>query len=318
MNESFEHRPLLNRETLHSLQQRQDHLSLVRLALQFGAFVVCILAVIMTTTIPVLAFVFTVLLAAIWATLFAPFHECTHLTAFQSRHLNTFGAWLTGVPFGMAPAFYRAFHFQHHRYTHDPTRDPELGAPQLISWPTDTVSWLFLISGIWLLKLKVTALAKVSLRSTIQQSPIAPWASLEQGPRIVRETRVVALVWLLLFVAACLGVPGMAWLLAALVASHVFQALWLTTEHTGLPHEGSILARTRTMRTPAFVRWWLWNMNYHAEHHTWPAIPWYQLPAVHEYIAQHLEHVSDGYLRLQGDVLQQRNLPDGLRIQGTA
>ncbi len=56
-------------------------------------------------------------------------------------------------------------------------------------------------------------------------------------------------------------------------------------------------------------------MNYHAEHHAWPAIPWYQLPVVHEYIAQHLEHVSDGYLRLQGDVLQQRNLPDGLRIQ---
>jgi len=110
----------------------------------------------------------------------------------------------------------------------------------------------------------------------------------------------------------------MAWLLVALIASHVFQALWLTTEHTGLPHEGSILARTRTMRTPAFIRWWLWNMNYHAEHHAWPAIPWYQLPVVHEYIAQHLEHVSDGYLRLQGDVLQQRNLPDGLRIQGTA
>jgi hypothetical protein len=75
MNESFEHRPLLNREILRSLQQRQDHLSLVRLTLQLGAFVACILAVIMTTTIPVQAFVFTVLLAAIWATLFAPCHE---------------------------------------------------------------------------------------------------------------------------------------------------------------------------------------------------------------------------------------------------
>ena len=317
MNESFEHRPLLDRDTLRVLQQRQAFPSLVRLTLHLGAFIALILIVILTATVPVVAFPCTVLLAAIWATLFAPFHECTHLTAFQSRQLNILGAWLAGIPFGMAPAFYRAFHFQHHRYTHDPTRDPELGAPQLNSWPSDTAAWLFLISGIWLLKLKVTALVKVSLRSTTQQSPIAPWASPEQGPRIVRETRVVALVWLLLVVAACLGVPGMGWLLAALLLSHLFQSIWLTTEHTGLPHEGSILSRTRTMQTPAFIRWWLWNMNYHAEHHAWPAIPWHQLPAVHEHIVHHLEHVSMDTCGYTANVLQRHNLPDGLQSQIT-
>jgi hypothetical protein len=101
----------------------------------------------------------------------------------------------------------------------------------------------------------------------------------------MRETRVVALFWLALVVASLFGVPGARWLLLALILSHLFQAVWLTTEHTGLPYEGTILARTRTMLPAAWVRWWLWNMNYHAEHHAWPAIPWHALPAVHERVA---------------------------------
>jgi len=65
------------------------------------------------------------------------------------------------------------------------------------------------------------------------------------------------------------------------------------------------------MRLSAFIRWWLWNMNYHAEHHAWPAVPWYALPAVHERITAHLDHQAQGYWRLQLDVLRRNNLPDG-------
>lgn len=90
------------------------------------------------------------------------------------------------------------------------------------------------------------------------------------------------------------------------------QPVWLMTEHTGLPHEGTILNRTRTMHTSAFVRWWLWNMNYHAEHHAWPAVPWNALPMLHQHIASHLEHQSWGYCRLQLEVLHRTNLPDGV------
>ena len=92
-----------------------------------------------------------------------------------------------------------------------------------------------------------------------------------------------------------MGTPGAGWLVFALILSHVFQAVWLTTEHTGLPYEGTILARTRTMLPSAFIRWWLWNMNYHAEHHAWTAVPWYHLPAVHQRVADHLESTAAGY-----------------------
>ena len=79
-----------------------------------------------------------------------PFHECTHQTAFKSAWLNSLGAWLSGFPFGMAPAVYRAFHFDHHRYTQYPDKDPELlflgGQP--VSWPTRWKNWLLMMSGL--------------------------------------------------------------------------------------------------------------------------------------------------------------------------
>src|SRR5262245_34889654 len=237
MDESFESRPLLTRETLRALQQRRDAPSVLRLTLQLGAFLCGVVWVIYSAPVPLGAAVAAVVLGAMWATLFAPFHECTHLTAFRSRRLNALGAWLSGIPFGMAPAVYRAFHFAHHRYTHDPKRDPEIGgAPdKLASWPTNGLAWLSLICGVWLLLLKATVLVKFSLLPTSRQEPIALWAPVEQRARLVWETRVVALCWLALGVAALLGIPGAGWLVLAVVLSHFFQAVWVRTGDAGLP-----------------------------------------------------------------------------------
>jgi fatty acid desaturase len=126
------------------------------------------------------------------------------------------------------------------------------------------------------------------------------------------ETRLVALSWLAVGAVAMVGIRGTRWLVLAAILSNSFQALWLTTEHKGLPSEGTILERTRTLQTSAFVRWWLWNMNYHAEHHAWPAVPWHCLPAVHRQVVGYLDHVATGYGRLQLKVLWRRNLPDGV------
>ena len=305
MNESFETRPLLERETLKSLQQRQNLSSVIRLTLQLGAFLLCAWLVILSAPVPVLAACLTVLLGAIWASLFAPFHECAHLTAFRSRRLNTIGSWLSGIPFGMAPAVYRAFHFEHHRYTQDRTRDPEImSAPDLLSpWPKTFSQWLRMISGRGLLRFKIFFMTRLSVLPTERWDRITPWASPEQRSRLAWESRIVALFWLAFIGAAVFGPPGMGWTLLAALIGHIFQSAWVTTEHTGLPNDGSILNRTRTMKTPAFIRWWLWNMNYHAEHHAWPAVPWDKLPELHARVVQHLDHEEPGYTRLQRNVL---------------
>lgn len=314
MEQSFEYRPLVDRDILRTLQKRQDLPSLIHLTLQLGTFALSIGLVVYVSSFPLAAFLATALLGAVWTTLFAPFHECTHQTAFRTRGLNAIGAWLTGIPFGMSPTVYREFHFEHHRYTHDPEKDPELaGAVTFAGWPTAPFAWAYMIAGLWLLWLKVGLMFRLALSSAAHAKLMPPFDDPDLRARFIWESRLVALVWTALAFMALLGVPGARWILFALVPCHIFQAIWLTAEHTGLPHEGTILNRTRTTHTSAFVSWWLWNMNYHAEHHAWPAIPWHALPMLHQRIADHLEHQSWGYWHLQLDVLHQNSLPDGAR-----
>ena len=302
MNEAFEHRSLIDRTLLRTFQQRQDWPSILRLTLHLSAFLLCAYGVLLVTPHSHLAAgLLSVVLGGIWGSLFAPFHECTHQTAFKSVWLNSLGAWLSGFPFGMAPAVYRAFHFDHHRYTQYADKDPELlflgGQP--VSWPTRWKNWLLMISGWGLIQFKTGALVRLPLLAYEKWEAFAPWAPLDQRPTLAWQSGVIALFWVGLIVAACIGPAGMGWVLFAGFLSHTFQAIWVTTEHTGLPNEGSILARTRTMQTWPFFSWWLWNMNFHAEHHAWPAVPWYRLPALHREVSEHLDATERGYARLQ-------------------
>jgi fatty acid desaturase len=314
MEESFEHRPLLDRDLLRVLQKRHDFPSALHIALQLGAFGLCIWLVVATSSFAPAAIPAAVLLGAVWASLFAPFHEFTHQTPFRSRRLNLIGAWLTGIPFGMTPTTYREFHFAHHRFTHDPEKDPELGGnATLASWPANPRSWFWMITGLGLLWLKIGLMFRLALLSSANSELPYPWDQRDEWARIIWENRLLALVWTGLAILTLVGVRGAGWVLVALIPCHVFQSIWLTTEHTGLPFQGTILNRTRTVYTSAFIRWWLWNMNYHAEHHAWPAIPWHALPLVHQRVADNLEHESWGYWRLQLDVLHRNSLPDGGR-----
>ena len=44
------------------------------------------------------------------------------------------------------------------------------------------------------------------------------------------------------------------------------------------------------------IRLLMWNMPYHAEHHLFPSIPFYRLPALHVKLREQLAHVAPGYL----------------------
>lgn len=306
MDEAFENRQLVAPETLVELKQRSDSSSLVRLIVQILALTASAALVIANAHTPSLAVTAAILFAAVWASFFAPLHECTHGTAFRSRRLNAAGAWVAGLVLGFAPSVYRALHFAHHRHTHDPEKDPELAtAPALFSiWPTNIVSWLLMISGWSYIVLKLGAAVGFSLLPYSAWERIAPWAPpIKQRPRLAWEARAVTLFWGVLALAA-LTVPGLKWILLAVLIGHVFQAVWLSTEHRGRPHAGPVLARTRSIRTPSFVRWWIWNMNYHAEHHGWPTIPWHNLPALHWHIAKHLDDFGQGYIQTHITVLR--------------
>jgi len=306
MEEVFDQRGLLTREALRELQARRDGPSYWRLSVHLGAIGVLAYLTLRASAAPLLAAALTIALAWTWATVFAPFHECTHRTAFKSRRKNAIGAWLTGILFGMAPAVYRAFHFEHHRHTQDPARDPEiLGHPDVYTlWPTTRRGWLVMASGYGLILLKAVPLIRFAVSPPAQWDSIAPWIPPPaERPQIARQCRIIFGLWLAFLILAATVIDGGGWLIAAAWLAQVFESLWLAAEHTGLPLEGTILQRTRTVETSKFVSWWLWNMNFHAEHHAWPGIPWHHLPATHAEVARSLEHNFDGYINLHRRVL---------------
>lgn len=308
MREQFEHRPLLELERLRALQARDDRPSTVRLALHVGAMLILTWLIMARPTQPLLALPATLLLAVAWAGIFAPFHECTHETAFASRRGNRLGARLCGLLFGVSPAVYRTFHFEHHRHTHDPVRDPEIASiPNYAGWPATRAQWWRAALGDGMLRLKLALALPFALRPTTEWALHGGWtAHIEDHAALARECRVLVTSWALFLLAALLWLPGGGWLLAALWLAHVFQTWWLMCEHSGLPHDGSILRRTRSVTSNAFVRFWLWNMNYHAEHHGWPSIPWHRLPEAHGALAVHLEALAPGYLAQHRSVLAGR------------
>ena len=110
---------------------------MTRLALHYVAFILIISALIANTGAPVTSFLLALTLAWVRACIFAPFHECTHRSAFITRRGNTLGAWLTTLPYMMMPSVYRTFHFERHRHTQNPDKDPEtMDDPRYAHWPT--------------------------------------------------------------------------------------------------------------------------------------------------------------------------------------
>jgi fatty acid desaturase len=47
------------------------------------------------------------------------------------------------------------------------------------------------------------------------------------------------------------------------------------------------------------VRFFAWNMPYHAEHHAYPSVPFHALPSVHRAIARDLQVTASGYIAVQ-------------------
>jgi fatty acid desaturase len=68
----------------------------------------------------------------------------------------------------------------------------------------------------------------------------------------------------------------------ALLGRQPFLRFYGLAEHHGRVASPLIYENTRTMTgTNAVYRKLAWNMPYHAQHHAWPAVPFYKLPEVH-------------------------------------
>jgi len=230
----------------------------------------------------------TVLLGYLVAFLFNALHETAHQTAFRTRRWNYALGHLAGFALLLPYEYYRAFHWDHHRYTQDPERDPELATPLPNSMLG--LAWYVLGPPVWYGRVR-TRLLHAAGRVT------EPWVPADKRALIVREARLYVLGYALV-IAASIATRSLAavwlWVLPVMVGQ-LFMRPYLLSEHTGCAHSPNMLENTRTTYTNAFVHFFAWNMPYHVEHHAYPAVPFHALPQLNALLAEHIVHSEPGY-----------------------
>jgi len=301
LSESFADKRLVSVQTLRALQKRTNGPGLSRLLIQGGGYAAAgvLLVTAEQTWLVAAAFIAS---AVFQFAFFGMLHEACHLTAFASRRLNLVAGWVAALGQPMSPALMRAFHYEHHRFTHQLDRDPELGQMAfMVRWPPH-VLWLMTMTGLPIVAARFgwTLFAAI-VPASAAWDKVLPFVRPSQRRAIAWEARLLTLIHGGAMTAAVLWLPELWRVYAALVAGHAVLSFYITCEHRGLPTEGTILERTRSLQTPAWLRWLLWNMPYHAEHHGWPAVPFHALPELHNTVREHLVHrVSPSYLHLHG------------------
>jgi fatty acid desaturase len=231
-------------------------------------------------------------------TFFASMHESGHGTAFATPWLNRAALWISAPIMLQSPTFFREFHFEHHRSTSDPTKDPEVsGLPNVLGeWPGNPMFYLAEASGQHLLAGKAAfTLACALFPFDAMFDRFFPFLRRSLRRRVAWESRFVVALHVAGFWAGWTLLPGFSTLLLAWPIAHLGLGLFVMPEHTGLPRTGTQIHRTRTTIGNPLLRRAMWNMSYHAEHHACPSVPFHAAPELHRILGPELEHVSPGY-----------------------
>ncbi len=231
--------------------------------------------------------------------LFTLAHEATHKTPFKTSWLNEWAGRLAGLPILLPFTWFRYFHLAHHRHTNDPHHDPELRIPKPETWPaflwhlTGFTYWRGLVRQLWV---NASGRAADTFLRTQNRRPLAVearWMLAIYGVALASLLISDVVLWLWI-VPILLGQP--------------FLRLYLLAEHARCPAVANMFENTRTTFTTRLVRFFAWNMPFHAEHHAYPTVPFHKLPDLHQHAQNHLLETSDGYGEFAGEYV--RNLTD--------
>lgn len=232
-------------------------------------------------------------------TMFAAMHECVHRTAFASLWLNDSVAWFAGLLSFYNSTFYRHYHGWHHRFTQIPGKDPELEDPK----PTSLWTYAVELSGVTWWSGKLRTHAMLALGRT-HSYPFLNEKTAAQATRSVRLQLATYAVAIGLSVALGSAYFVSYWLLPVAAAQPLLRAI-LLAEHTGCSHDDDALRNTRTTYTIWPIRFLMWQMPYHAEHHSHPALPFFALARAHATLGPQLEHVArGGYSEVHAELLR--------------
>lgn len=224
------------------------------------------------------------------AFLFMPVHEAAHKTVFKSRVLNLVLGHLSSLAIILPYEYYALFHWDHHRYTQNPQRDPEL---IVATFPTSDTKLAIAYSGL----IQVAYRIRLMFGHALTGKASSPWIPENKRGEVVWEARAYVAVYLALLLGSiALGSTMLLWIwLVPLFVGQLFLRPYLYAEHTGCERTRSAYENTRTTYTGALTKWFTWNMPFHVEHHAYPSVPFHALPQLNETLADRIVYKGRGY-----------------------
>lgn len=294
MKTNFHQSPKISREKLRALNERKNIPALFRFILVFTLFLAtCIWVVIAWNSSWWNLVLSQIAFAIMVCSVFAGLHETAHGTAFASRKLNKIAAFSFGVFHIYPSSVFREFHFTHHRFTHIPGKDPEISiggrpAPSVISNLPIYIGWL---SGFPLLFVKVLMLISCAFgMPELVRKNCFPFFNPKKRIELIIESSSLLAIYLIMIAFVIVVNTGFIAIFIGQLIGHLILAFYVSLEHNGLPHEGDVLEKTRSLNTNKIIKLIMWNMPYHAEHHAYPSVPFHALPRLNEELSEELSH----------------------------
>ncbi len=298
--EAFGPAPVLDRKLVRSLHRLSD----VRAAVHFTGAISLFggtAAVVLGWPGTTAAFVAAIALGVLQTGWADAMHCAVHKATFRSARLNTLVGHLGAFVYGWPLNFYRDFHIGHHRHTGDPQRDPEL----LLG--TDTVRDPRPVRQLWRMAVAARGMSvwhprllfRCALRPSEAHRLETPYIRPESYRRMCTEARWMLAGYLSIAIAVSLTSPWALAYVPLIAFARSFDTMYAALpEHVDLHQPGaSELDRTRSTTSNALYRFVKFNGSYHAEHHAFPGVPFYRLPALRNVMGSQVRHRARGYLR---------------------
>ena len=216
-------------------------------------------------------------------------HDAAHYRLFHTRWLNEFVGRGVAVAAGISMCTYRVVHRLHHNHLYQPG-DPDIALHG--GYPRGRA---------YLLRKLARDLAGLTAPKTYayffgtpainDKTGVASRPLDDTAPKLKRDARrdrwfVVIFHCAATAAAFAFGVGVeylLLWVLPAVTVLQAILRLRAVCEHGAVTDFSSPLTAARTNHAPWWARWLLFphHVNYHVEHHLYPAIPHYKLPTCH-------------------------------------
>jgi len=244
---------------------------------------------------------------------FAGQHEFLHRNAWKTRWINDWVLFVVGTACFEFGKHEQMMHKQHHTFTNNIDKDPELTSfysreelenPEFRNVNKTKFGFFRQFLYVWpTFKCRICKLISSALGIAVDYtgtgwSMQTPKYSKESG--IMQDLKAAARLQLLVY-AAIFGLFGqtsegcqalMFWWIVPVLVGYAPVNFVRNLEHADceVSKEMNCLRNTRTVRSNAILRQLLWNTNYHAEHHCYPMVPFFNLPKLSELMDAHVIH----------------------------